>query len=69
MFKLKEIIYGLENKIDENSYSCRVTIVITIDEETDFVKEINVISTNDMTGHQVDEQRLNEAMKIINSFN
>lgn len=60
-----------EIKIDANTYSATITIFI---KSTDgitpsFNKQIEVISSNSMTGFEVDEQRTIAVNNYINTIN
>jgi len=60
-----------ETEIDVDTYSATITIFIkTIDGiAPSFNKQIEVISTNDMTGFEVDEQRTIAVNNYINTIN
>ena len=62
---------GVETMLDENNYTCPIKIEIHPEDgiADNFLKSIDVISQNSMTGTEVDEQRLqavNDFMDLIN---
>lgn len=66
MYKRTFLKFSEETEIDEKSYSVTISIGLQIEDGVcpEFTKDITVTSTNDMTGFEVDEQR----MKAVNDF-
>lgn len=68
----KEVIgYNVEKIIDEDTYSIEISIGLeSIDGVVPpFSKTIIVISDNDQTGYEVDEQREQAITDYVNSIN
>lgn len=70
-FKLISYTIGAEVNLNEDEYSNIITMVIgcSIEAVPNFSKDIEVISTNDMTGFEVDAQRLEAIETYINNLN
>lgn len=71
MFTIKETILHPEIDLDDENYSCDITIVLKHSNEIIplFSKDITVLSTNSQTGHEVNSARNAAIESFLNEIN